>query len=1194
MPLDELSPEQIKFISKYFNTSVFRSKEKDQQANAPYEKAATAIFKEINRIRALIDHVADTYEHAPVSYYESQLETLNIAAHDAIRAAKKEIKEGKAPDFSSVDKGLKELEQRINARVLQQQSGQGVDGAAGLKEKHGETAINALQSDLGKAELVFGRALREMTQASDEDCNKRAVAIREYRKLYATSLEGLGKQIETLVQDGGVTPDACKQALDKSLNDFRTKAKPHLDELDKLLNAPPRDYAAEQKKLKTDDKYTTQDVVKRAQERTDAAKTEIKKLDEAIKKQQEKLDKLKKEFAEARNEDRAAAKTAFTNAKAQLANLQSRQQQLSGFVKDTDKRDRTLIDTTSRYENILGFALTLNTAMKDGHASSVDELSELVNALKARPIGFVEPSSADDVTQRIDAMRDEIAAAAKREVVLPKLSPTEPKMFELSDKESAALNALLDVAAKCVADGKLDMAAALIERVTADKRAFLTARQSLMLPAPLPPVPEDSKAFALRVAGFQGRLRDLIAVGAVRTNPKDRDAKKLLADLTTLGDQVRDDVKKNVPVDFVAMNKKLDEFRGKIDDLKPPQPSKELTEARKKATATGQTVDKLLDKLMRTEKITDDDIIEVPNRKYTKDELKKLVRLDEIIEVEVNGKIEQHKILQHHKGKGGQDLARREDKSIPREATDALRRKSLTLKMMSEVDTPESAEAMEAYRLEVETLAKDIETHGDTKYPKVEEIIEACKKTLKDGKVAEYIPANFATVKAGYDKFLTEWKSKGPSDALKAAEDFQTEIDKLEKAAVLLKAEYEKAKESCKSILADLKGKKNKDGDSDPLGKLMKAKLKMTPDELFAGLNFSGNDALFQQVVQAKQDFAAVKKHYAESTLHKSDTMNGAWKTKAETAMSKLRTKEAGNVTEAVKDIGDIRNEMHSFAEDMGKIDTSSGEDLAKLLIAMVAKMKASADEDVKTDKEAGGYWTAKKSVKEKTKEAKALAKTKGKNPVAKLLLDQTRGIEKQREGITSETEADGTWRLGLGSLERLERDLDDILRRLGQTEKDKGEKVKNMRIGSKPEVLAKLVQDLLNSAKDVVAKVVRPMIPTGDPEGLTASVDTLEKTLAAIVLPDLGELKKIGAQLDQANDDSEKGVRKTKAERIEGREKALAEIRKFRNALDNHPGIKLYRTNPFDSGDAVRLVQTALHQTEIAVLACVSPREKD
>ena len=87
--------------------------------------------------------------------------------------------------------------------------------------------------------------------------------------------------------------------------------------------------------------------------------------------------------------------------------------------------------------------------------------------------------------------------------------------------------------------------------------------------------------------------------------------------------------------------------------------------------------------------------------------------------------------------------------------------------------------------------------------------------------------------------------------------------------------------------------------------------------------------------------------------------------------------------------------------------------------------------------------------------------------------------------------------------------------------------------------------------------------------------------------------LKKIGREIDELNDKAEAGAR-NKADRIKLREAALAELRKFRNVLEKHPAVQLYRGNPFDSGTAVQLVNTAMHQVEIAILACVSPHEAD
>lgn len=1185
MPLDELNEKQIKFIVKYLDKGFLRSAKKDLKANAKYVEASKNVFGEVNRLRGVIAEVEQKYEHAPVDIYFGILDTYEEQARKIIKSSSDLIKRGEAPDFLPVHNGLKELEKRIGERVQQAQSGKGIDGQVDAKERYGATVLSQLQTEKDTAEKLFQRAMTEMSLATETEYGRRNIAIRGWRDMHAAALKDLSDRIEKDAHSSTVTLETLKTTLDDMLDTFRKDAKPFLEKLDTLLSAPSFDHATERGRLSTDPRYKDQPVVQGALARTDAADKEAKRLEQAIAAQKLKIEELKKAFAEARNDGRAQARAAFTAAKTQLAALQSRQQQLAAFVKGADRRGNTLVEATRRTELTEDFA----DRMLQQPVGDMDELGEMVEALKARPLGLVVPTNPDLVLEAIEDLREAVNLAKDKEVIVPKLMKDEPIQTELSDREATALLKLLDLATLCANDGALDKATALIERVRTEKRAFRDARLALQLPPPQPPVPEGAAAIALRVAQLQGRLRDLIAVGA--TSKGGREASKILDDVTALGKRVKEDDKAAKPIDTVTEEKTLDTLRDEINLLEPPAPSQGLVDARKKSAETGQQVQQLLSDLLRTEKITDKDIIEVPGKTYTKEEQARLVRVDEIIDVDVDGKIEKHKILQNRKGKGGQDLARRSDKNIPREATDDLRRKALTLQMMAEVDTPESIVAMEAYRLEIIALMTDIKGHGDTKYPQVEKIVKDCTKLLKD-ELTEYIPANFARLKADFEKFAGEWKTKAPSAALTEAEKHKEAIEGLVKAVGNLKEDYKKAKADLKIILADLKGKKDKKS-ADPLGDLMKSKLKMTPKELFAGTIVHSDDPRFAQVEQALKDFEAAQDYYAKAK-HRGggDTMSGTWKKDADAAMTKLESKEAANVDEAAKDTTRIRGEMHALAEEMNELDTADGDKKIDLLLKLVGKIKESSDADQKSDKEQIAYFEVKERVKPLIATTKDLAKSKGKNPSAKLMLDQLRGIDKQRRTASAESEADGTWRLATGTLERLERETTDIRNRLRTFDKEKGEKVKNMRLGSKPEVLDKLAKDLIASMDTLVPTMIEPLFPDPVPGDLDKAAKALAKSLKSVTLPDLGKLKTLGGIIDKANDEAEQG-RDTKATRIGLREEALAEIRAFRNALENHPSIKLYRTNPFDKGTAARLVQTALHQTEIAVLASVSPHEK-
>ncbi|MEP4194755.1 MAG: hypothetical protein ABJL99_03875 [Aliishimia sp.] len=1188
MPFEDLTEPQKSFIQKYFKTKAFNSKEKNLALNEDFEKAASAVYREINRIKALIDDIATKHEHAPISQYESRLDHVTNLMEQTLKDNKKSIKKGIVPDFGPVTTSLSTLDMAIKARLDQVERGAGIDGKTAEKEKSAEAKDSELRTHERAAEDLFRDAMRHMQISPKADLTARNAAMDGYRGAKSTANDELLKIVERDAPAPSVSLEAFNASLTKVYDDFLTAAAPHLDTINNLLAKPAIDPNAAFDAYALKPEFTELETVKRADVRTDAAKATKEKIDGFVIAQTDKLDALKVEFKNAKTkEDKAKARAAFEAKEAQLRVLKMRQDQLRKFEENETSRKKALVEAVMTVEASNSLAISINTQIDETPIKLIPELQELVFARQETLISQLVVPDLEKITEKIAQLREDIEAATKTEMILPKLDSAEAPVMQLESHEAGALRELLKLAEACVTDNAPEHALALLDKVRSDKAAYMRARTALALPPSEPPEPSDTNKIYDRINFYEAELRDKIALSVPGATEK---LTELLALETSLKTAKNNDDYANL----TPFDNQLKHIINAINDLPLPPPlSDEFVQAKAKTDETRMEVAGILDSLLRTEKVTDKDIIEVPNREYSKSEQANLVRSDEIITVEISpGVFEQHKILQHRKGKGGEDLARREDKKIPREASDALRQKAEALRFMSESESSDCAQAMEKYREEVETFATDIRDHGDDLYPKVEAILKTCDGLFKKGTVSKFLPTDFGKVKAPYDSFKEGWKSQGPTTAFENAEKHRDLITILEADAVRVKALYDMCKDSYKKIIADLSGKKNKSDDANPLGKMVKAALKQSPEDFFAKAEHLGDKALYDKLQKAKKDFEKLIAWYAKNPDVAKNELCGDWMTKAENAYKKLDSHEEGNIKEAEGDLSGIRAEMISFDDRMDGISNAKGPDVAKLLVELTDLMMASAEDVVKRHNEKAAFIRADKALIEKITAAVKAGAKKSKNPIAKDILDRLGAVNKQRKALVSTSDADEAYRAGLATMEGYDSEADDLIERLGETDAQKKEKIKTMRIGKKTEVLESMVASMSERAKKLAPDTISKFVPDPDPTGIGANVTIVGANLDKVSqLPSLDALKTLGLSIDKLNDDATNGA-STKADRIKEREKALAQIRKFRSSFDAHPAVKLYRDNPFDMGTDVRLVQTALHQVEIAFLASVSPRE--
>jgi hypothetical protein len=1200
MPFNDLSDIQKKFIQTYLKSSkrTFREKSKDkiEKINDAIKDAVTPVLERIDSLQDLINEVEAKYQDSPVVGFESMLTQARTELAKILDAHKKEIKKGEMPSLSPVTSQLDNLEDLIKRRIEQEKSGKGRDQLAGSKEAHMDSVYLRVDTEKRLSEEVISTAIRDMPILLQFDYDKRTVAITKWRQHEADTRANVNKLASEHIGKPETDLSNFQQIMKQAVDGFVQKGGVELDVLRGLLRKDPFDFRGEKAKFATDDKYKDQAFIQRELIRNAAVEKEKERMGKALKNQRDEAAALKQKFKDAPRDQKKEIEAAYKAKQGDVIRLEMREQQLVNYEAMADERQRTLVRAVLLEERATADAYLIFEGLEDFRPDNIVVLNEKVLALQSRPNGFISFDDRDAALEAIQNLEDEIELAAKREVVVAKLDKSEPKMMELSEKQKDALLKLLKCARLCVDAECFDHATALVDEVALNLFKFKIARQAVALPPPEPPAPSDGEKVVSRLNFMVAQCRDLGAQNVAGANA-------LADEIGSTLDHVKLALKASSATDLAGYRNEADVFARRIDGLPPlPPRSREMAKTMEAVGKTSDEVNKILSDLLKTKPITDSDIIEQPGITYSKAEQKKLVRADEIIYVRNDqGELERHKILQNRKAKGGEDLSQRSDKKVPRESTDLLRQKSETLRLMMEMAGDDTGDAVEEYRKEVETLAREISEKGDDLYPKAEALVKSCTKLFNKKPLSEYMPENYGRDRAPFDQLKDSWRSMAPQAAFDKATAHKATVDQLVKDSAKVQEAYVEAVALQVSIRKDLTGKKNKSDDSDPLGKLMKETLKKRPEELFKGASSGGDLELTKKLAVALVNFKNLQDFYSSnSQILSSDTMSGDWLVRCGNALKKMNAKDFANVKEATDDLKKIRKDMSEFTTQMegltskDEANLAKGDEMAKLLLALIDKMWASGKAANDLHKERRQFLLDTDALKKKIEDGRKLAGKKGKNPQAKLVDDQLKGIKSQLDSLVSSMKTDENWSEGSADASVMDKQADRHIAQLGGLEKDKAEKIKNMRIGNKPAALEKIVSDMKTHAKSLIDEDIVKLVPGLDIGAQTTTLKTVTGNLAGVdSLPNLTELKKIAARIDLLNTQAEAGTN-TKKQRMEERERILAETRKFRNSVETHPSVELYRSNPFDKGTDVRLIHTALHQVEIAALACVSPREKD
>ncbi|KIN65059.1 hypothetical protein Z946_3957 [Sulfitobacter noctilucicola] len=1189
----DLNETQQKFLKKYLRGFSIKGsdREKNKTFNADFDAAVTPLYKQINRIEKTIGEIAETDERFSEEVNLNRLDTHREALKTRLNDSAKMLKKREIPDFADIGDALQTFED-----VLEQRRQQGTDrqDAAALlqseKEAHAEEVLLALQENGVLTARMFkdARAIKSLP----EDVRIRETAMSVYETTLASAKTDIGALIAAQVEDTSIELAAFQSACSARKETFDRDAAAQIAVVEGIINKPAPSLEEIQSLLA--DNYSGLDTVQTEAARMAAIAAEHDKVTAALAAQTDKLDVLTEKMRAASPAEQKKLRGEKAALTAHINQIGMRAAQLAAFTAEQPERERFLLIAGSEAEEAARRADALENG-SDQAWLDVKLAHLLEGATFADREDYDAPSelfSADEMTQKIAATRVVLSAAAARDVIIPRLTEDEPRMKELSGEELATLEKMLNAAQEFSDAGRTDLAFALHEEVLALRREFTAARNMLKLPPAAPPPPSPAQKLLDQIKIIIGDLGDLWGQGCEA-------AQDLIAEGNALIAAVKTSDEAHAFTDDPGLHEdQVKSLRDRMEALDPPPAeSAELTRAKEIATSNAEIIDGWLDKLIKTEKISDKDIIEVPGQTYSKSERKRLVHPDEILTVRNGaGEIEKHRMVMTRKGKGGEDSAKHSSsagKVTPMEVLQGLHTRSETLRMMIASGTPGSEEAIKDYSNATKDLIEDVQKNGLRIYPAIKEILKACDKVLTKGSMAEFLPENVGDVKNRYQAFKDSYLDKKPTDAEIDAIALKAEIDALEELAdKTVKPAYHAQRTVYGKIIKDLKGAKDKSADAIAVGKMMEKVLKSEVGELFAGSSDGADDETSKKLVQARERFVAVKKFYTSNAkILSSREMSGPWLTRTETAYKKLSSKVGTNITEAAEEFQTIKDEMRAFFDQMSDLESASGPDQATKLIELCNMLHLSA-KTASDDHEARRLYLVKSAeLKAEISAQKKLVGKKGKNAIAQQLAADLDALKSRRKATKSKTEADEDYGSAMTEFEEIERELSAISEKIETTQKGGRVKASKMKINDKIPVLEQFLSRLKDTAETLADKEMRPRMSdeqTADFEPRIAIVDTSLGRISA--LPDLVALKKLATDIDADNASDTP----SKTSRVAWRESALTEIRKLRTALDMDPAVKIYARNPFDMGTDMSLVRTALHQVEVATLACVDPKEKE
>ncbi len=1209
MPFDDLTDQQQTFILKYFKSGAIRKKTKAryEDFNWRLQQEVVPLYDKINALKALLGRIeaaeADVPEGVPmvpVSLYQGLLAEYEGQIESILAKGRKLIKSGQIPDFSPVQTGLGQLETRLKEQFERMRA-----GARAQTLSNSEKLLSGKESAVGEHQDMldlhytgtndaYRAACKMMASARLDAITERDAKYTEYNKAYLAARTALTDLLKRQGTDDSVDVPTFTQACAQIVHEFTSKGDTLKDRIVALGNLPPLTQE-DLDTIKAQDAFKDTAPVVISAQRKAALDAEVAKLagnmdDEsipedqrspgAIAAQKQKLEDLRTEYRSAGEAERKKLKGQYEALNAQIEKLELRKAQLEAYAEKEISRDRQIVASLQAAQQAKTVANALGVVLADEDGD--------LGALDFPWLDGPAPGADSTVVmaQILDA-RTKVEADAQLDLTVQKLSPDEPTPKKISQDECDTLLTMLGQAEQLVEEGRIDIAEKLVAEVRRLRLEFAKARIALRLPVISKQRPSQAKALIGRLEAIRQDANDAWGQGVAQAAALAKDADDLINQITT--DEVAGhfihtpDLHKS---DVEGLRTRVDEMMRTI----APVPISET--ARKNADDTANAISDFLDSALKTKPLKDTDIIREPGRTYPEQVEKHLVPRENLIMVEVNGKMEQHKIVTKV-GKGGVESASRSrGEKVPKQVLEAMVARNHALRAMTEVDTPGGEAMLETYRAEAQAWFDDVSANGETIYPYLAKLISGCDKVLKKGEIATYIPDPFPAFKTRYEKFKDGYLQQKPSDAKAEGDALKQELVTLERAAKeIVKPEYEIVKGKYDGLLATLTGKQKK-GEPETLGGFIEAFLAKTPEEVFGDVSKLTQDGA-KAAEAARARFVKLQEFYKKNSKKISPkSVEGPWMTDAKAALKTLDTKIESNIAEARTKLTEIEQAVtayHSELSDMGKL---SGDDLAKKVNELCKEIQKSALAAGEAYNAKVRFNKARARLKDALKAELKELKKLGKNPIAQDLKNEADALEARRKGAGSKADADEDFASGLSEMEDIERDLETITANRADLDPSARVKIKKIRIGERLSTLENVLEKLNARASELAGKDIVAALSETQKDTLAQDVAVIDAGLKKIgTVISIADLKRITDEIDAKNDDEAKSW---KAERVALRERALKEMRALRAKLDTHPAAQLYAGNPFDRGTNMRLVLSALHHVEIAVLSSVSPKDPD
>ena len=899
------------------------------------------------------------------------------------------------------------------------------------------------------------------------------------------------------------------------------------------------------------------------------------------------IDQLRKDRAAAGSlGDMKALEEEYRAKIAAREQLGQRIAQFEQFEKTADQRVNLMLDAQTLWQDGSAEMTKVAQAFVTDPKGKIDVLDEASSS-----VYFIFEDSASKAKALNKTLSEKVAANAKRVLRGDTVYPGEPEVTALSPDQVKLLNGRLELAEKMLAvshkkRGRTDKKAleqslkyvqVLHDAVASDMSFFVRAHAN-GLPQPPEADVDTFKALMARMDRLDAQILDLVGRG----DPK---AGVLLKHSDTLRKQI-DTADQSKTRDFSACETDLEKLAAAIKKLLDAQPastqSAGRTEARKAAAALGSA---LATQLYNAKPLSGKEAerVDVPGKDWGRGgKPDNVIPMDQVITIyDDKGNPTYHKI--DMRKEKGTFVTRRDDKEIPRSIMDLMKGRVDTLNTMSQTLADGCDDVLADYAKQTEEMMKACTSKkGRAQFAAVEkQLSELEKNGLKKKVVQTYRADALMQLEADWKDFRKRQPNMMPADAYKEIFDaggLKERIEKLVETSEQIEKDYKTADGHIFALFTQLHSQGTQ-LHSTMVGTNLQYLLK---DQVKRILKLNEKSDSPDKALKDKIE-AALKK-IKESGLKSAD-YQGPIRTQYEDARRYAEMKTEGGVKQgkalavaAYKDVEKLNQKIEGWRRLNDKSLMAAADEILKLVEATAAGSEGEAKRRSDYDQQ----------VKDFKAKVKAVNKAASGKVNKKEIENRRKMVEAQQKSIAADLKKYEQFENATSQMAKLLPELDTLKAMAEKDSKGRLAGPGNMKVDKRFGVFAESVKALSEIARDVVKTRARPKA-SDDQLKVTSIVKGLDDTEKSLAL--VAQIADLSA-LDKACQEIEKKGRRSKAKKLEQREKALALLHKARKRIENHPAVQLYRENPFDGGQQFAMVRNNLHNLEIGILASVDPRQ--